>query len=115
MTPEQSDQFDGYIRKWQSLLGLNDWRLIRSNKKPNDICADIDPLPIHRMAVYRLGNDFGKEKVNAQSLESTACHEVLHVLVASYKAMCDAKADPDLVMSEEHRIIHTLERLLVPQ
>ena len=115
MTPEQVAQFDQFVHEWQIALNLGDWRLIRSAKTPRGVCADVQIAAADRVAVYRLGKDFGLESVTDQSLESACVHELLHVLLAGYKILIETRQDPEVIMCEEHRIIHTLERLLVPQ
>jgi hypothetical protein len=75
--------------------------------------ADISVSIPDRCAVYRLGAHFGDEKVDDFSLSQTACHELLHVMLASFRAAVEAKCSDEILMGEEHKIIHTLEKLLV--
>ena len=115
ITPEQIAQFDGYIVKWQGLLNLNDWRLIRSPKLAKGSCAEVSASAVDRTAVYRIGNHFGLEEMTDQTLEGTAIHELLHVLLTEYRDMCLLKQSEDAIMGAEHRIVQTLERLLTPK
>lgn len=115
VTPEDKTRFIGFIEAWQRKLNLLDWRMVCGNKPAKGAMADVDTELISRMATYRIGDNFGSDEVNAYSLESTACHELLHVLVAEYRGLIEGKADDFTVDSAEHRIIHTLERLLVPK
>jgi hypothetical protein len=80
-TPEQLAEFDGYLKKWQGLLGMYDWRVYRSTKPP---------------------------------AKSAALHELLHSFLAELVHVSKTSKDWNLRMNAEHRIIHTLVRLLVP-
>jgi hypothetical protein len=113
-TTDHADQFDVYIKRWQGELNLKDWRICRGAKPARGAMADMSIDIGARLAVWRLGKHFGTEPVTEQSLSATACHEMLHVLLADLTAAIETKASPDLIESAEHRIINTLERLLVP-
>ena len=106
-------KFAGFIATWQTALNLGDWRLIYSDKPAKGAMAEVDISVSDHTAVYRLGKHFGSEKVTDLSLEQTALHELIHVLLAEYCEMAKAKATDELLMAAEHRIVHTLERLLV--
>lgn len=115
LTPEDKACFIGFVLTWQRKLNLLDWRMVCGNKPAKGAMADVDTDLVSRMATYRVGDNFGADDVNAYSLESTACHELLHVLLAEYRGLIEVKADDSSIDSSEHRIIHTLERLLVPK
>lgn len=110
LTAADAKAFHGYIKKWQGLLNLHDWRVERS-AKTSKAMAEISMSLGDRLAVYRLGADFGDSTpVTPHSLESTACHELLHVLLHEL-----VNASDDSLESIEHRVINTLEKLLVPE
>ena len=115
VSPKQSKDFDALIVKWQQKLNLSDWRIVRSKRKTANM-SDIKPLVAHRLATYTLGTDFGGTLVDDYSLEQTAVHELLHVLLAD---LTEVAATPgytqDQLMAAEHRVIHTLLTLLVPR
>jgi hypothetical protein len=110
-----ADAFTLYVREWQDRLNLNDWRIEKAAKpagKANmaEVCSISLP---DRLAVYRIGTDFGSIPVTAQTVEEIACHEVLHVFLHEYKEFILAGADEEDIMSAEHRIVNTLVGLLV--
>lgn len=113
-SPEQVEQFDAYIRKWQRLLNLTDWRIEKLAKPARrgimaSVCYD---LPA-RLAAYRIG-DWGGDDITDVSLEKTALHELLHVRLQDLIAAArDPHAPEDAVEIAEHSIINVLERLLV--
>jgi hypothetical protein len=110
ITTAHADEFEGYIRKWQALLNLQDWRIERSSKLASKgAMAEVHTSFEDRLAMYRLGRSFGESEVTPHSLESTAAHELLHVLL---KDLIHATGKDR--MAAEHRVVHTLERLLVP-
>lgn len=115
VTPEDIKAFNAFVRKWQDLLNLNDWRIVHIEKTAKGAMANVGLSVVDRMAMYRIGAEFGTEPVNDWSLESTACHELLHILLAEFREAIEGKATEDLIRSLEHRIVHTLERLLVPK
>lgn len=114
-TPEHKSQFASYIYKWQDVLNLHDWRVEAGIKPATGAMADMSVDLSARLAVWRLGKSFGAEPVTDRTLNATACHEMLHVLLADLVAAVENKAAPELVAAAEHRVINTLERLLVPQ
>ena len=112
VTPEQADKFAVYIDKWQDLLNLRDWRVIRMGRAKN-VMAEVSISTADKLAQYRLGKHFGTEAVDDYTLESTAVHEMLHVLLAEYREIAVSKPSDEIMDGAEHRVIHTLERLLV--
>jgi hypothetical protein len=97
--------FDAYVQKWQRILGLMDWRIERAARRSKRSMAEVTFDKGARLASYRIGVSFGSAEVNADSLERTALHEVLHILLH------DALDDPN--ESTEHRVINCLEKLLM--
>lgn len=107
--------FSRYMRKWQRVLGLNDWRVEPASTRTKAM-AEVNLDVPARLASYRVGKDFGSAKVTPQSLDATACHEMIHVLLAEFKAVCMARAsDYDAIETAEHRVVHTLEKLLMKE
>ena len=114
VTPADADKFAAYIEKWQTMLNLHDWRITRrSSKAAKGAMADVAISAADKLAQWRIGKHFGAEIVSDYTLESTAVHELLHVLLADFKEVCTSKPSDEILDSAEHRVIHTLERLLV--
>jgi hypothetical protein len=113
-TTEQLAEFDGYLKKWQGLLGMYDWRVYRSTKPPAKTAqADMDTDVGAKTARVRVG-DFGPlTTITAHELEDTALHELLHSFLAELVHVSKTSKDWNLRMNAEHRIIHTLVRLLL--
>lgn len=111
-TPEQVVQFDEYMRQWQQLLNLNDWRIERGAKPEKDAMASVACDGGARLAVYRVGH-FGATPINEESLSLTALHECLHVFLWELIATAqDRAASPEMLEGAEHRVINVLERVL---
>lgn len=104
----QSAEFDGYVKKWQRILNLQDWRIERSSGAAKAMAEVLIEYP-DRLATYKLGS-FGSAQITPQTLEGTALHEVLHVLMAD---LVKGKLKGDALVSAEHRIVNTLEKLLM--
>ena len=111
-TPEQSVQFDEYVRHWQEVLNLKDWRLERGTRFEKDAMASVACDSAARLAVYRLGH-FGATPITPESLSLTALHEVLHVFLFDLISTAqDRGAPPEALEVAEHRVINVLERVL---
>lgn len=109
--------FGRYVRKWQNLLNLRDWRVVpRRSRATGGVMADVVRSLEDRLASYRLGDTFGSVAVTPHSLEATALHEMLHVLLHELVETARAPETTDeRLMSAEHRVINVLERLLLPE
>lgn len=119
ITPAASDAFALRMKQWQDALNLNDWRIERSPRPAGrNSLAEVTSMSLSdRLAIYKLGTDFGETKpVSDHSLNETACHESLHILLHELIEFSKQKgADEADVEAAEHRVIHTLVRLLVPE
>jgi hypothetical protein len=114
--PVSSDDakvFDAFVQKWQQRLSLGDWRIERGRKAAaKGAMATVEFDESARLATYKLG-DFGAEQITPQSLERTAIHELLHVLLHDLIATAqDRAATPEQLEAAEHRAINVLEPLL---
>jgi hypothetical protein len=117
VTPQARDCFAMRVREWQDRLNLNDWRIEPSSKPAGKAnMAEINRFDFKaRMATYTIGADFGSTPVTDMTIEEIACHEVLHVFLHEMLAVAqDPAASPDDLASIEHRVIHSLVRVLVP-
>jgi len=114
-TSEQIKVFDTYIKHWQNVLNLGDWRIERSAKTEKDAMASVMCDSMARLATYKVG-DFGSAEITPESLSATALHECLHVFLYDLiTASTDRAAPPERIDIEEHRVINVLERLLEQQ
>jgi len=114
-TAEQAKEFEEYVKHWQGILNLSDWRIEKSSKSEKDAMASVYCDSIARLATYRVG-DFGSTPITPESLSSTALHECLHVFLYDLiTAATDRASPPEQIEIEEHRIINVLERLLEQQ
>ena len=111
-TPEHAEIFAQSVRKWQQILSLCDWRIERGLKPAKQAMASVEFNEGARLATYRLG-DFGAEKITPESLDQTALHELLHVLLHDLMSTAqDPKSSADEIEAQEHRVINLLEKLL---
>jgi hypothetical protein len=113
--PPAREAFKLYVKAWQEKLGLMDWRVHISEKHASKTTmAEVHDCDHEaRLATIRLGRDFGGTPVDEQSIEATALHELLHILMHEFKTLCQAdRQDETAINSAEHRIIHTFEHIL---
>ncbi len=109
---EQAKQFDGFIKHWQQVLNLHDWRIEKGSRSAKNAMASVECDSPARLAIYRLG-DFGSDTITPQSLSNTALHETLHVFLYELVSIAqDQKSTPEQLESAEHRVINVLERVL---
>jgi hypothetical protein len=112
-TTEDAQYFALCVKKWQEVLNLGDWRIEKGLKPAKQAMASVEFNEGARLAVYRLG-DFGAEQINQKTLNCTALHELLHVLLHDLMtAAQDPKSSQDDIDKQEHRVINLLERLLI--
>lgn len=112
---EQAEEFDAYIKHWQQVLNLMDWRLERSSKPVRAAMAAMQCDSQARLGSYQLG-DFGSTTVNSESLSMTALHECLHVFLFDLISTAQDRAStPEQLDAAEHRVINVLERVLYVQ
>lgn len=97
--------FDEYIKKWQGILSLNDWRIERSTRRPKKNMAEVVFNDGAMLATYAIGQNFGSAEVTPDSLERTALHEVLHVCLRKFRM--------DQSEANEHEIVNMFEKLLM--
>lgn len=108
LSPIDCEKFDEYVKKWQDILGLLDWRIERSGKRAKKAMCEVVMDDVARMATYRIGLNFGAAEVSPATLESTALHEVLHVLLRDLMM-----SNEDSAEGLEHKVIHVLEKVLM--
>jgi hypothetical protein len=109
---QQAEEFDQWIRYWQQVLNLMDWRIERNSKPIKAAMAAMECDPQARLGTYQLG-DFGSTPICTESISMTALHECLHVFLFDLIATAqDRQATPEQLDSVEHRVINVLERVL---
>lgn len=110
LTPEQDAEFDRLLAVWQRRLNLLDWRIERGTGRAPGALASVTPDFGARLATYRTGA--GWTSTSSEAIEAIVVHELLHVELAELLHLTAAKADADTLESAEHRVIHTLVKLL---
>lgn len=110
---DDAKAFDAFVVKWQQRLSLGAWRIERGRKpSARGAMASVEFDDPARLVTYKLG-DFGAEQITPASLEKTAIHELLHVLLHDLIATAqDRGATPEQLEAAEHAVINTLEGLL---
>lgn len=97
--------FDSYVKKWQGILNLNVWRMERGTRRPKKWLAEVVCNDEGMLATYLVGASFHALPVTPETLESTALHEVLHVLLRKFKQ--------EQSEANEHEIVNMFEKLLM--
>lgn len=111
LTPEQDAEFDRLVKVWQQKLNLRDWRLERGMRPATGAMASVKPNFGARLVTYRTGP--GWPTATTADIEATVVHELLHVLLAELLHLTASEAAADVLESAEHRVVNTLEKLLM--
>jgi hypothetical protein len=108
--------FERALIAWQDRLGLSDWRIVFSPLRAKNAMAEMSKWNWkQRQVTCRIGLDWKGTPVTQHNIEQTAVHELLHVMLYELIAFSkEATTKDDDLASIEHRVINTLERLLVP-
>lgn len=114
LTPDDAEAFWNALSRWQGELSLTDWRITQS-PKPSCYMADMHRWDWkQRQVSCRLGLNWKSSPITDVSIEQTAVHELLHVLLYPLIETVRGNSSPDDIASAEHAVINVLERLLVP-
>lgn len=111
LTTEQDAEFDRLVKVWQAKLNLMDWRIERGPRPALNAMASVKVNYGARLATYRTGP--GWPTATTADIEATAVHELLHVALYELTHLTAASAAADVLESSEHRIVNTLEKLLM--
>jgi hypothetical protein len=109
----QATLFDNSMSKWQARLNLSDWRVERSKKRTKAMASMWFDHGA-KLAAYNTG-DFGAEEITPASIDETALHEMLHVLLADFAITLANTDNAVLREAAEHRVVNTLEKLGSPE
>lgn len=110
---DQAAYFKHCVAKWQQVLHLGDWRIEQGARTSTKrVMAMVEFDDGARLATYRFG-DWGGEQITIESLDTTALHELLHVLLHDLVATAsDPHASDEKLDAAEHRVINVLERVI---
>jgi hypothetical protein len=111
-TPEQVEYFKQCVVEFSDRLNMRDWRVQVSNKPASKgSMADCSTSLEDRLAVVRIGSDWGDMEITSELIRETSCHELLHPFLAPLLAAAMAR-DQSAMQAEEHSVITVLEKLL---
>ena len=111
LTPEQDAEFDRLVKVWQVKLNLQDWRLERGTRPAVNAMANVKVNYGARLATYKTGP--GWPTATTADIEATVVHELLHVALYELTYLTAQEAGGDVLESAEHRVVNTLEKLLM--
>jgi hypothetical protein len=115
VSDEHVAAFEEYVAKWRNLLNLRDWRIVRESRRDKRFMASVVSVEHeHKLAKYRVGVSFKSHPVTPYSLESTALHELLHILLRPLIDTAINEGEHCVGVAEtEHEVIIILEELLM--
>lgn len=106
--------FTKYVKHYQELLGLKEWRIDIMHQD----CSDPDTVSRawfmskdEFISLINLSKHWSGDEITNSRIKEAACHEVLHVLLADIIRFAGLRFLPNgIIDEEEHRIIRRLER-----
>ena len=76
------DKFRVCIGHWQQRLNMLDWRIEEAPGKATKMAmAEVQIDPDAKLAVYRVGRNWGGTEPSDQNINATALHEALHIFL----------------------------------
>lgn len=118
LTAQQVEFFWTRLAYWQQRLGLMDWRITRSAKRPAKtmLCQMVQWDEVQRQVSCRLNDNWGPaEKPSNKLIDQTACHEMLHLLLHPVLSLSITPgAEQADIDGAEHGVINKLEQIFVP-
>jgi hypothetical protein len=112
LTPDDVEMYWAAIDRWQTKLGLGDWRITRRAVDKGAFMAQMDSWDYpQRQVRATLCTNWKDSEPTPLEIERTAVHELLHVRLADLTGML---LDGDTVTRLEHAAINVLEALLLP-
>lgn len=112
VTDEHVEQFKQRMSVWQQRLNLLDWRVEPSNTRATrGAMAEVAIDPDAKLAVFRIGKNWGETAPTPETIDATALHETLHIML---RPLIDAAVSRDeaLIGQIEHSIITVLEKVI---
>ena len=111
MNKKELDIFKNEVRKWATNLGLKDWGIsVEMDELESDRVAECQYENHNRYAIITI--DSAIEKPSRKSLELTAIHETLELVMADIREALCAFYNAEMVDKQVHRVIRTLENAL---
>lgn len=111
LTADQDAEFDRLVLVWQARLNLQDWRIERGAGRAKGAMARVTTDYPARLATYQTG--FWSGPTTSVAIEATVVHELMHVALRELTYLTSAEVAAAVLESAEHRVINTLEKLLV--
>jgi hypothetical protein len=103
--------FEKYCRHWAGELGLYDWTYsfeYMAHGEKNNL-AEATYNHYSRQVTFRMS----RKPDMAESLNWSAYHEVMHILLADLSGMAEEVKNLDVVVREEHRIISRVKHFIM--
>jgi len=106
--------FQDRVDRWAERLGLGDWDIRCAHTECVEVLAEVSINPVGRVASVALSTDWGDlDEITRDTLDKTARHEVLHVVLADLVRYAENRTqDEELRDTIEHAIVRRLEKAL---
>ena len=106
------EQFQQRMNHWQQRLNMLDWRIESDpGKASKGAMADVMIDSGSKLAVYRVGRNWGNTEPNMHNIDATALHESLHIFLRPLIEAAMSR-DEQLIGQIEHSLITVLEKVI---
>ena len=110
-TEEDFERFKSKCIQYYDMFGLNEYRLDFRHDYMKDAYASINVDNEYAVAVITLNKKNRKDDTR-QTLEDTASHEMIHLLLARYSHLAKGRSSDEELDAEEERVCHRIESIL---
>lgn len=114
-TAKDFEYFKARCESWIKFLGLLQWRVVYAHEELDGHKAEISYDLDGSIAGVSLSTDWFGEPVSDGQLDSTAFHEIIHLLFAPLGTAAHARyTTEDAVDNAEHQVVRTIQNSLYP-
>ncbi len=111
-----SRDFDGFKRefqRYQSLFGLNDWKVYFQHGPSEEYFASLEISFTDRVATAFINTDLAGKDLPHRDVRGNAKHEALHLLLAAVEGHARARyATPNAITEAIEAAVRRLETLV---
>lgn len=112
-TDKDFKRFVARCEFWRKRFGLINWKVSYEHKEMSgrDGVANISADGSSMLAIIRF-NKSREQRANNKAIDYTACHEVLHLLLARYAEVAESRyASKDELFAAEEEVVVTMSCL----
>ena len=105
VTDKQKKEINDYLKKWQTLLFLNEWKFeLFYHNDPKDECLEITMQAEYKNAFLEINTETLFEKIkDKKEREEAIVHELCHILIEPLVWLTNQAAEGRKITGKEFR------------